>query len=293
VHGDRLTAAEIVLGTDGAEREQPGRTLDTAMAEPMPDAETATEWAAQLSARWTGLVSHAAMEADLPQLPLSLRAVEYRAGRSGTVVAWGPEQPSATVTVMLEALRRLCSGPGTPAAGMTEEHWLLDGALRLLTPDARSLRVVSDNELGPETARIRRSLDQCLTAPYTIRLHHVPGLDWRLARIETDADEVLAQAWAAEADDAVRDALGSALARIQVRQVRPAEFDETGDAAVRTDSLVFADDTIVASLRKQITALGVPHTGHPQRTDAVLGEIPFWFGPVQAGTTTEEPAHAH
>ncbi|MER5576489.1 hypothetical protein ABT082_23470, partial [Streptomyces massasporeus] len=54
------------------------------------------------------------------------------------------------------------------------------------------------------------------------------------------------------------------------------------------------DDATRAALRAQLTARAV-HEGHALRTDPVLGELPFWHGPVTAHavpTTAEEATDA-
>ncbi|NEE08643.1 hypothetical protein G3M58_19590, partial [Streptomyces sp. SID7499] len=61
-----------------------------------------------------------------------------------------------------------------------------------------------------------------------------------------------------------------------------------------TDALLTADDTARAALRAQLTARAL-HEGHSLRTDPVLGELPFWHGPVTAHAvppTAEEATDA-
>ena len=287
VHGAELVAEEVVLGS--TESTVDGTwTLAAVAAEPMPEPEDAISSAAVLVSRWTGLFARGGSEDDLPQLPLSLREVSYRAYGSGSVFGWGVDQQGATVGIALEALRRTVTGPGVPAAGVTAEHWLLDGALRLLAADAAPLETVSDEDLGPETARVRRVLDQQGAGPYEVGMRHVPGLDWRLAEV-TGAGGTVARAWGPDADTAVREAVGTTLAGLQVAPFRAGGPDAP---APRTDALLFAADPTLALLRKQVEGIaataGLEFRGRPRRHDPVLGDIPFWYGPVETGALGEE-----
>jgi hypothetical protein len=285
VYGTELVAEEVTLGPADSTVDGPQSLADVAR-EPMPEPEEAIASAAALVARWTGLFARGGTEEDLPQLPLSLREVSYRAHGTGSVFGWGVDQQGATVGIALEALRRTVAGPG--AAGLTAEHWLLDGALRLLAAGARPLREVSEVDMGAETARVWRVLAGQDAGPCTVRVLHVPALDWRLARVEV-AGSTVAQAWGPDADTAVREAVGTTLAGLQVAPFRTGGPDAP---APRTDALLFAADPTLALLRKQVEGVaattGVTFRGRSRRRDPVLGDIAYWYGPVEAAPLGEE-----
>ncbi|WNM34722.1 hypothetical protein RKE30_32305 [Streptomyces sp. Li-HN-5-11] len=291
VHGAELVAERVVLGASAVADDGP-RTLEDAPAEPAPDADDAVERVYALTDRWKGMFTATGTERALPQMPLAVREMEVRTGAAGRVTVWAPDQRSATVGAALEVLR--CAHPaadGPGAAGLTQERWLLDGVLRLLADEAEAAPVVPEE--SAETARIRRILRDWQPGPLTVRLLHVPGLDWRLARVALTDGETLGAAWAPGGDAAIREALSTALARAQVNATR-----DGGDGIplLRTDSVNFADDDQVRSLREQAGALaaarGVRFEGRPLRADPALGEIPFWSGPVRARQLTQEPRHA-
>ncbi|MEU6891579.1 hypothetical protein ABZ934_07220 [Streptomyces sp. NPDC046557] len=252
-------------------------TLDDVPALPMPDAEEALEAAASVARRWTGLFASAAGE-DLPQMPLALRVAEYRAGRSGAVVGWAAHQETATVAAALAALRARASRPGVPAAGLTEEHWLLDGVLRVLAGDP-ALEQDPEAPLDPEGARILAGLRAAGRDP-EVAVLRLPELDWRIARVSLGGVP-LGRGWGATAEEAVRTALCTALARVQA--------GGSGTVAeLSTDALLFADGAVIGRLREQLTAraarAGTGYRGLAERTDPVLGPLPLWFGAVEAVT---------
>ncbi|WP_327430506.1 hypothetical protein [Streptomyces sp. NBC_01236] len=293
VHGAELVAERVLLGAADTVDEEP-RTLDDAPAEPLPDPDEAIERVNALTARWKGLFTPARTEQILPQMPLAVREMESRTDTPGRITVWAPDQRSATVGAALEALRRsgTTAEGETAAAGQTVERWLLDGVLRLLADEAEPAHKAPVE--SEETARIRRILQDRQPEPLTVRLLHVPGLDWRLARVElTDGDEDLGAAWAPDGDTAVREALSTALARAQVNATRGAG---AGVPALRTDSVNSADEEEIRSLREQAGRLAaarrVRYAGRPLRADLALGEIPFWAGPVRARQLTQEPRHA-
>jgi hypothetical protein len=293
VHGAELVAERVLLGAAGAVDDAP-RTLDDAPAEPLPDPDEAIERVNALTTRWKGLFTPARTEQILPQMPLAVREMESRTETPGRITVWAPDQRSATVGAALEALRRsgATAERETAAAGQTMERWLLDGVLRLLSDEAEPAHTAPAE--SEETARIRRILLDRQPEPLTVRLLHVPGLDWRLARVElADSGEDLGAAWAPDGDTAVREALSTALARAQANAARGAG---AGVPALRTDAVNSADEEEIRSLREQADRLaaarGVRYTGRPLRTDPALGEIPFWAGPVRALQLTQEPRHA-
>ncbi|WP_435854990.1 hypothetical protein [Streptomyces massasporeus] len=283
VHGPDLTADRVTV-TGAPVSEAVAVRLADAPAEPLPAPEDALDAAGVLTARWTGLFASAQGE-DLPQMPLALRAAEHRADRTGTVTAWAAHQETATIAAALAALRdRATDATGTPAAGLTREHWLLDGALRRL---ARTDGDVLDTDapLHAEGRRIAAELRALLDgAEPVLAVSRYAGVGWPLAGVTVDG-RPLGAGWGPTAAEATYAALCTALAVAQ-----------TGGTAGRlsTDALLTVDDATRAALRAQLTARAV-HEGHALRTDPVLGELPFWHGPVTAHavpTTAEEATDA-
>ncbi|MFI0241759.1 hypothetical protein [Streptomyces sp. NPDC016845] len=286
VHGPGLTADRITVAGAPA-TEAVTVVLDDAPAEPLPDPEDVLEPARAVTARWTGLFALPQGE-RLPQMPLALRAAEHRADRTGTVLAWAGHQEAATVAAALAALRdRAREGPGTPAAGLTREHWLLDGVLRQLAPHARELATRA--VLDPEAERILDALRTHLApaAGPDVTLSRADGVDWFLAAV-TVAGRRLGAGWGATAAEAAHHALGTALAVAQTDGA-------TVVPPLSTDALSTTDAATRAALRAQLTALaayqGATYQGHAHRTDPVLGEVPFWYGPVIA-LPAQEPTDA-
>ncbi|MEU0246759.1 hypothetical protein ABZ192_20985 [Streptomyces sp. NPDC006235] len=283
VHGPDLTADRVTV-TGAPVHEAVAVRLGDAPAEPLPAPEAALEAAGVLTARWTGLFASARGE-HLPQMPLALRAAEHRADRTGTVTAWAAHQETATIAAALAALRDRATGtPGTPAAGLTQEHWLLDGALRHLAGDQQAFVPDADAPLHAEGRRIRAELRSLLGGTAALlTVARYPGVGWPLAQVTVDG-RPLGAGWGPTPAEATYAALCTALAAAQ-----------TGGTAGRlsTDALLTADDTARAALREQLTALN-GYRGQPRRTDPVLGELPFWHGPVTVPTdrTAEESADA-
>jgi hypothetical protein len=299
VHGPDLAADRITVRH--AERPGPAwRWLTDIEPARTPEPEETVDLVSTVSQPWTGLLERIPGD-TLPQMPLALREAEYRAGRSGSVVAWGANQQSAVVAVALAALRQSVSdapevaGRAVGAAGLTEGGWLLDGALRLLTEHTRPLRVVSEHDLDPEALRYWSELHRTEPARYTVQLRHAPGLDWVLCRVESaGTGPALGLAWGPDADTAVQHALGTALARAQVRTVTGA-----GERVplLNTDALSGAADDTITALCKQVCALRTADTvgyrGYRAGADPVLGELALWFGPVELGPAKQEPSDAH
>ncbi|MFD7767263.1 hypothetical protein [Streptomyces sp. NPDC059787] len=277
VHGPDLTADRVTV-TGGPVDEAVVVRLDDAPAEPLPEPAAALEEAAALTARWTGLFASAQGE-HLPQMPLALRAAEHRTDRTDTVTAWAAHQETATVAAALAALRDRVGG----AAGLTREHWLLDGALRRLAEHRDRFEHLTDTAppLHAEGERILAALRARLgPAVPVLALARTAGVDWPLAEVTADGRS-LGVGWGPTAADATYAALCTALAAAQA--------DGTV-AALSTDALLTADDTARTALRRQLTALATIR-GQARRTDPVLGELPFWHGPVTA-RTAQEPTDA-
>ncbi|MFF9349103.1 hypothetical protein [Streptomyces sp. NPDC014734] len=290
VHGAELRSDRIAVEAsgpaDGAGSSLPG----PADGVPAPGPEEAVELARTLTQEWTGLFRRSADEDALPQMPLALRELTCVARNTGTVTVWAADQQAATLAVSLEALRRSCTGEGTAAAGLSEEQWLLDGALRLLADEAAESDVAAGEIMAAETLRLRKILRELRPDADSVRLFHVPGVDWHLGTVEAaSTGEVLGRAWAADADGAVRDAISTALARAQV-----AAFDSDRTVPVMcTNALMLADATALATLRAQLGAAadirGITYRGRPQRVDPVFGHVPFWHGPIQARPAQTRP----
>ncbi|MEU6469508.1 hypothetical protein ABZ927_06190 [Streptomyces massasporeus] len=283
VHGPDLTADRVTV-TGAPVREAVAVRLADAPAESLPAPEDALDAAGVLTARWTGLFASAQGE-HLPQMPLALRAAEHRADRAGTVTAWAAHQETATIAAALAALRdRATDASGTAAAGLTREHWLLDGALRQLARTEGDV-IDTDAPLHAEGLRIAAELRALPgAAEPVLTVSRYAGVDWPLAEVTADG-RPLGAGWGPTAVEATYAALCTALAVAQ-----------TGGTAGRlsTDALLTVDDATRAALRAQLTARAV-HEGHPLRTDAVLGELPFWHGPVTGHavpTTAEEATDA-
>ncbi|WP_073930616.1 hypothetical protein [Streptomyces sp. CB02400] len=277
VHGPDLTADRVTV-TGGPVDEAVVVRLDDAPAEPLPEPAAALEEAAALTARWTGLFASAQGE-HLPQMPLALRAAEHRTDRTDTVTAWAAHQETATVAAALAALRDRDGG----AAGLTREHWLLDGALRWLAERRDRFEHLTDTAppLHAEGERILAALRARLgPAVPVLALARTAGVDWPLAEV-TAGGRPLGAGWGPTAADATYAALCTALAAAQA--------DGTVDT-LSTDALLTADDTARTALRRQLTALATIR-GQARRTDPVLGELPFWHGPVTA-RTAQEPTDA-
>ncbi|CAL9562029.1 hypothetical protein SUDANB1_04651 [Streptomyces sp. enrichment culture] len=283
VHGPDLTADRVTV-TGAPVSEAVAVRLGDAPAEPFPDAEDALGSAGALTARWTGLFASPQGE-DLPQMPLALRAAEHRSDRTGTVTAWAAHQETAAIAAALAALRDRGTGaPGIPAAGLTREHWLLDGALRHLARQEGDSRD-TDTPLHAEGRRILAEVRALLgEAEPVLAVTRYAGVGWPLAEV-TVAGRSVGRGWGPTAADATYAALCTALAVAQ-----------SGGTADRlsTDALLTADGTARAALREQLPAIAV-HEGHRRRTDPVLGELPFWHGPVTVRavpTTAEESGDA-
>ena len=283
VHGPDLTADRVTVTGAPVSEAVAVRLTDTP-AEPLPAPEDALDAAGVLSARWTGLFASAQGE-DLPQMPLALRAAEHRADRTGTVTAWAAHQETVTIAAALAALRdRATDASGTPAAGLTREHWLLDGALRRLARMEEGI-LDTDAPLHAEGRRIAAEVRALLGgAEPGLAVSRYAGVGWPLAEVTVEG-RPLGAGWGPTAVEATYAALCTALAVAQ-----------TGGTAGRlsTDALLTADDATRAALREQLTARAV-HEGHSRRTDPVLGELPFWHGPVTAHavpTTAEEATDA-
>lgn len=309
VHGEDLSADVLRTGAGAAATEPAPASAEAGSA---PAADPALQRVvAPLSAPWTGLFE-LAEGGDLPQLPLALREARLP-GRAGAgVIGWAGDQQAATVAVALDALRRLAGPDGASAvgaAGTTEDQWLLDGALRLLTEHAVPSERPVPERLLPGTQVVRRALAEEHGLPVTVRLLEVPGAGWVLARaVHAETGELYGHGWGPTVQEAAHGCLATVLARRIADRLRPG----AGVADVHTGALRTAGPDALARLRAEIAACagagvlpGEP-AGTPLRSDPVLGTLPVFFGAVslnpapgpahlassEAPAHAEEPAHA-
>ncbi|MEU3226231.1 hypothetical protein ABZ695_24155 [Streptomyces sp. NPDC006976] len=315
VHGEDLSA-DMLRTAAGAAAPEPAPVPVPAPAPAESGNAPVTDPALQgvvapLSAPWTGLFE-LAEGGDLPQLPLALREAALPGRKGAGVIGWARDQQGATVAVALEALRRLAvpeGGPAVGAAGITEDQWLLDGALRLLTERAAPSERPDPVRLLPGTDVVRRALAEEHGLPVVVRLLEIPGIGWPLARaVHAETGEVYGHGWGPTGEEAAHGCLGTVLAGRIAAGLRPgAEV-----AAVHTGALRTAGPQALARLRAEIAARaaagllpGEP-VGTTLRSDPVLGTLPVFFGPValspvpspvppaspEAPAHAEEPAHA-
>jgi hypothetical protein len=174
-------------------------------------------------------------------------------------------------------------GAGVPAAGVSGDRWLLDGALRSLTETTGRIDLEYRDVGEPSSRRLWRALEDHEFVPVVAGVHDVDGLSWRLARILDRRDgAVLASACGPTADEAVRFALGDALARAQCRRARG--IDLFG-AALTTAALTSADAATIAELIEQVGKVcaerGLRLAGRRIAGDRVLGDLPMFLGWVR------------
>ncbi|MFY0509325.1 hypothetical protein ACOMD4_02840 [Streptomyces anulatus] len=310
LHGEELTADRVSLTAPGtASGEAAARRFLTAApvagAEPVPPPtpDEAVEAVTALTGRWTGPLALLGGE-ELPQMPLALREMAARDGGTDSVVAWAEEQRTATVAVALAGLRAACPSPGVAAAGLTEEHWLLDGALRLMADEAVPYATRAVGAVEARSVPLLRMLEEeGMPDPAVTLLRH-PGLDWTLAEVRTSGGPQpwAGLSWGRDDTEAVHRALATALARHQAHRVPGAGPLAEG---VNTDALLFADASEQAALRKRVAdsaaAAGLRYEGTPRRPDPVTGALPLWSGGVRVVSlvgepqvteeSSEEPAH--
>ncbi|ABD13545.1 hypothetical protein ThrDRAFT_03729 [Frankia casuarinae] len=292
VHGDDLAADRVTVpGAQSSAGPATWCSLDSVAQQPAPDEEEALERIYQVTAPWTGLFQLVTDDA-LPQMPLALRQIEYRLGRTGSVVGWGAGQRAATVAVVLDALRALRADEGVGAAGFTPQQWLLDGALRLLVERARTGGAVNRAELPADDRMVLRLLTDESAQLVVLLDLEVAGLDWRLARVEGEHGKVLGVGWGRDQAEARHAALGTALAHEQARRLLP----DVGIAHVNTAALLVASAAELAALSADVvgqgTAEGIGYLGLAHRSDPVLGDLPYWSGTVEARRRDPEDGNA-
>lgn len=292
IHGDDLAAEEIIVAatpTVGVCR------LADVAAESLPAPEEVRRWLDELTAPWTGAVSLGAGD-DFPQLPVSLREasfsrIVYRPPESAldrSVVAWGFNQHEAMCAAALEALR--AGGDGSDeygfAAGLTEERWLLDGCLRQLAERAVDTDPLPSDPLDPEAGRLAEALTRRGGPRPRLRRLRVPDLGWELWSVTAGPSGSRGvRAWGEDANDAIRRALGTAVARCTA-------FDRRGLSSapgrLNTDVLISAGGVAVGRLRDDLAATGVAEgvSGKGRATAQVPGP---WFGSVRIESPGAKP----
>lgn len=150
---------------------------------------------------------------------LSIPGSASRAGRG-----WAADPETAAERALLSGVRALAtrlapaqSGPLlVGAAGASELHFLLDGALRLLSGYA----------VGPAD---HDTVDDALE----VAVYHVPYLsaDWRIARVfRTSCGGPVAAAWGRGGPDAIRHAVTAARVHLAVPDHDPDAHSPTADA---------------------------------------------------------------
>ncbi|MEV7771779.1 hypothetical protein [Kitasatospora sp. NPDC086791] len=241
---------------------------------------------------------------DLPQVPVPLATATVVGTRTGQqpvrVAGWGTDRPSASLSTMLAAARRVAAlhrdpTAGVPAAGATRDHWLLDGALRVLGPEALALApeaVLGWTDLDSAEQRTLWSLlDEYFGRNVRAVRHRLPGLSWVLTAV-TDADgEVRAAEWGPSPTAATRTALAAAVAQAQAdpatRALLAGPADPAGPVgpAVGTAELALAPGGAVRSLAAELSRAAADRggalRGERLRHDGVLGELPLFLGPVR------------
>ncbi|MET8626666.1 hypothetical protein ABZW30_23400 [Kitasatospora sp. NPDC004669] len=300
VHGPTLEVAALGLGALPEPR--PGvLALDALSDGAVEDASrTAEEWHGLVKAAaepWTGLLRLSA-PVDLPQLPLSLAAVEDMDVEAGLpLVRWAADQATAGVEAGLTGLRAMANrcpslpadqapatGPRTVgAAGLTADRWLVDGALRILAPTARKVAELPYQEVGTdEGRRLWRALEDFELVPVRMDLLAVAGVDWLLARVtRRDTGELLSVGWGRDGHHAALAALANAMARTQVLRVRGKDLVGHQVETAAINDVEPAELAILCEqLREHFGVLGLRLVGTSHPADPLLGSLEPWWGPV-------------
>ena len=223
-------------------------------------------------------------------MPLALRAAEHRAARRpahGRRLGSRTRRPRPSPPPRRPPRPRSAI-PGHAAAGLTEEHWLLDGALRLLASRKCGSRLPRPTRYArrAKSERILSALRVATSPGYApqLALACCPATDWYLARVTAD-DTHLGAGWGPTPGGAAHRPVQAVAPRRQRHRQRR--------RSLSTDILLTTDEATPAALRARLTAPGptpsapATYRGHASRTDPVLGEIPFWYGPVEAVPTAQ------
>jgi len=204
--------------------------------------------------------------------------VVARSGIPGSVsrgsLGWASDSHTAAWRALLAATRTLAaqSAPALPggsslvgAAGPSELHWLLDGALRLLSAYA----------VGPAD---RDTVDGALEAVAC----HVPYLaaEWRIAHVfHPSSHGPVAAAWGRGVPDAIRHAVTAARVRLAVPNAAPDAGSPTADAML--SGLTPAQlSRLRSDVHRCADRLRVRPLGMRLAADAVLGDTGLFWGVV-------------
>src|SRR4051794_26765551 len=190
---------------------------------------------------------------------------------SPDTLGWAPDPGIAIERALLAGLRVLSTRlapavSGKPlvvgASGVSEVHWLLDGALHLLSAYA----------VTPPT---HGTVDDVLD----VVACHVPHLadEWRFARVfRTSSGAAVAAAWGRGVSDAIRHAVAAARAQLAVPEPGLDAPDPTADAMLY--DLTVADlSRLRHDVRRCVDRLRLRPLGMRLAADAVLGDPgPAW-----------------
>ncbi|MBV2153689.1 hypothetical protein [Kitasatospora sp. SUK 42] len=235
---------------------------------------------------WQGLVRLSTPD-DLPQLPLALAAAESTVPGSPMVVRWAGDQAAAAVEAGLAGLRSAAApGPdgAVGAAGLTRDRWLLDGALRVLARCAgEEAELPYGSVSSAEARRLWRALEDFEGVPARVVVRRVEGVDWRLAEvIDRSTGQVLSEGWGRDGGHATLAALGTALARVQVRRATAADLV---GPQVETSAINDVEAAELALLQQQVhdhaAKQGGRFLGRARTADLLLGRLGPWSGPVR------------
>ena len=269
-----------------------GRAL-TATAVPLAPAAGTDEPLAALLSPWTGPLRRGE-DRDVRQLPMARASVTMIGGAA--VGGWGRDRAAATTSAVLAALR-VCAGggDGVPAAGLSEQRWLADGALRAL---GAGLLAGPGAELGwgELTGSLQRGLWDLLTDylgfPGRLEVRPLPGdPGWVLASW-VGADGRRVSEWGPGLATAVELCLGHATALAQGgagRESEPQLPAGVGTAALEGARTVrpagagpaaeAGDDGPARRLLDSLAAAGRTATG-VRWSDPVLGTAAAFAGRV-------------
>jgi hypothetical protein len=190
---------------------------------------------------------------------------------------------------VLGAARRLVAQVSRPglaaAAGITAEHWQLDGVLRILAGELLSRPPRHEPTWADLTTAAQRTLwsllDDYFQRPIRLQVCTLPGLDWSLATVTDESGEVRADEWGFSLDSAVYTALGAALARAQAEpDVRTLLSEQPAGTHIlqRVSRARLCEG--IRQIRALLSARGQRVAGERLAHDPVLDEPPLVCGPV-------------
>ncbi|MFD9691019.1 hypothetical protein ACFWXO_35245 [Kitasatospora sp. NPDC059088] len=261
VHRASGSVSRVTLAGPGRPRWSGIRALGDRLTDTPADPEDPLRGAAPLLEPWSGL------------LVTTRRPPDHR----------GPLDRPPHLHHVLDGLRSLAPapypgggpaprGPSVGAAGPSERHWLLDGALALLSRRAADRRAVGAG--APGTGR-------------GLVVHRVPGLPggWRIVRLfDRPSGAPPTAAWGADACGALRHARAAAVTRAQ-RSAWAAPQPAGGAGRPSADGLLGAlsdgalhrltEDVLCYLSARRLRVLGIRVVEDP-----ILGAQPLSWGPV-------------